>query len=403
MNFSKREAGKKSIAIGCLLAFVIIIAIGVIIQCIDESTTKKEKMERDDVSFERASSLLQSSEKYGYEEYERISNELGIISSSHKKYNEAQILKQKADSLLSEKSYEQGKIFFDKGEYGMAESILKKVNSKHKKYEEAKDMIIKASNALNEQNYKLGEKFFDEGKYAEALPFLKKVNNKYKDYNKVKGMIVNANEVIKITASALLLSDYIQGKENMKVKSVSSSVFQSDLKKLGITALQQYVFYFGATAKAIKECEDFQNYKLEYLNQNARSKLKKDLQRLTTQARNNLRKEQRAEFPLLRKEFAKIINDTSQKSKGIKANVRTSGSGNSHLEYIGVAFANEAIIDEYQKILVEEGVTNFIKLFRFKRVVYKWSEYDREYSYYSYNTPADDVEVNENTMGEIKK
>jgi len=96
---------EKKVGLGCLIIIIVIIILVIIGECIDEKTMIKTKRENDNASFERARVLLQSSEEQTFVVYENTLKELNSISSSHEKYNEAQILKRKADSLLSRSKY----------------------------------------------------------------------------------------------------------------------------------------------------------------------------------------------------------------------------------------------------------------------------------------------------------
>jgi len=378
------------LGIACLLFIVLTI--------VDEKIRIKTKRENDNASFERARVLLQSSEEKTFVVYENTLNELNSISSSHEKYNEAQILKRKADSLLSEKCYKLGNKLFDEGKYSEVQSILDKISKNYEKYNEAQILKRKADSLLSVKNYGLGKELLDKRNYAEALPVLKKVNSEY--YKEVNDMIVYADNMPKLTEAKSQLSAYVQ---NMELPRVSSKEFQSKLKSSDkpVVELQLVVMQFGVIAESISSyAKSF--YKIESKYKSGEiNNLKKELERLVTQARDKLKNEQRKEFPLLRQEFAKLLHKTGWREN---IEVKAKGNGNSHLEFTNVMFANNANIDDFQKkLLIDTGVLNNIKLFRFKRVAYKWSKYDDEYTYYSYDTPADYVDVNENTMGEIKK
>ncbi|MDR2594229.1 MAG: hypothetical protein LBC87_05620 [Fibromonadaceae bacterium] len=102
----------------------------------------------------------------------------------------------------------------------------------------------------------------------------------------------------------------------------------------------------------------------------------------------------------MRKEIANFMTGINSE---FQVKSRAKGNRNTTLEFIGTFFANEANIEVHHKMLVDSGMRDKgITSFRFKKIEYKWNERDNGF-YYTYNTYADDVEVNEKNMYEIKK
>jgi hypothetical protein len=280
--------------------------------------------------------------------------------------------------------------------FWMGKSPEKKVIKQYATEQVAKDSL------QNEESYAQAKQLFDEGKYSEALPDLKKVGSKHKEYGEAQNMLAFADEYAKASEAMLNLSYYIYNKNEF----AASPEFQSALKNAAVAkdktkVLAAIVVAFGVAANNIELCEKFQKSEMKYLKPQERDKLKAELKKLITPARNKLKNEQRRDFPILRKEYAKI---TSENLWSINYEVEARGNRNSRLEFTHIMFANNANIEDFQKkILIETGVINDIKLLRFKSIAYKWSKHNDKYTYYEYDTPADDVEVNENTMGEVKK
>ena len=299
--------------------------------------------ERDNAAFEKAKSFLQNSE------YEQALQELNTISKGYEKYSTVEAWKRELEPKIDSLQKEQGK-----------------------------------------KNYELGGKLFNEGKYNEALLVLEKINNKYKEYNKVDNMIKAA----KMAQTSFALTNFMNDKTSVN-GTIKKDTNYSKLDVSGkVQILSMAIVWFASIAKNIKECEGFQNLELEYLDTDKKNKLKNECKKIASQAKNKLKNDQRRDFPLLRKEYAKLMDELLWKNN---VEVKAAGSGNSRLEFTSGIFANNANIDDFQKkVLVETKVKDNIKFFRFKSIAYKWYEHDNNYTYYEYNTPADDVEISIN-------
>jgi hypothetical protein len=94
----------------------------------------------------------------------------------------------------------------------------------------------------------------------------------------------------------------------------------------------------------------------------------------------SVRQLQMKEFPLMRKEYAGLMGKTLWEQN---IDVYTTSQGSSTLELVGGVLASNKNKSEVHKI-IEEG----LGLYRFKRVVYKWYEYDGG-SYSDIKSPAD--------------
>lgn len=268
--------------------------------------------------------------------------------------------------------------------------------------EENKEQRAKADSLQNEESYVLGKKLFDEKKYDEALPILGKINDKHKNYGEVKDMITFADEYIKAGALSLLLGNYVYAKDGLNVSGTASKEFQSILNAASdkLLVLQNVVINFGKITILIDSCKQIQKYELKYLKPQERNNVKATSNKLITQAKNKLKNEQLRDFPILRKEFANMF---SKMNSELQVVARAKGNRNTTLEFVGTFFVNEANIDTHHKMLISSGmIDKAITFFRFKRILYKWYENDNGF-YYTYNTYADDFEVNKNTTGEIKK
>jgi len=277
-----------------------------------------------------------------------------------------------------------------------------KIEENKEQKAKADSLRYKADSLQNEESYALGKKLFAEKKYDEALPILGKINDKHKNYGEVKDMITFADEYIKAGALSLLLGNYVYAKDGLNVSGTASKEFQSILNAASdkLLVLQNVVINFGKITILIDSCKQIQKYELKYLKPQERNNVKATSNKLITQAKNKLKNEQLRDFPILRKEFANMF---SKMNSELQVVARAKGNRNTTLEFVGTFFVNEANIDTHHKMLISSGmIDKAITFFRFKRILYKWYENDNGF-YYTYNTYADDFEVNKNTMGEIKK
>jgi TM2 domain-containing membrane protein YozV len=255
---------------------------------------------------------------------------------------------------------------------------------------EAKDSL------QSEESYAQAKQLFDDGKFDEALLVLKKISSKHEKYGEAQDMVAFADEYAKVATAIQVLSNLVYSKDDF---SASSKEFQSMLKNAvdtnKVKILVTVVITFGVMAENIELCEKFQISEMKYLKPQERNNLKAGLKKLTAQAKDKLQKEQRRNFPALRKEYAKII---SEKFWRDNIEIEARGNGNTRLEIINGMFANNANKEDFQKSMNAAGVVNVLKLLRFKSTAYKWYKHDDEYTYYQYDTPADDAEVNKNTL-----
>ena len=274
-----------------------------------------------------------------------------------------------------------------------AERELKKAEQEQKKAEREQKKQ-QEDNALNEENYVLGKKLFDEKKYDEALPVLKKIDRKHKEYDEIQNMIAFINEFLESVLVTAALASYVGGKDDLSVSGASGKEFQSILNAAGdkknLTLIAVTVHY-AKMAKHIEQAENLQKSEFKYLKPQEKNNVKKVLKEFTNQAKNKLKKEQQRDFPILRKEMAKIYAEKLWRNN---IEVKASGNRNSRLEFISVIFANNANIEDFQNITFAGDAKEVIKIFRFKRVAYRWNKYDEEYTYYEYDTPSDDMPVN---------
>ncbi|MDO8930074.1 MAG: hypothetical protein Q7W54_13950 [Bacteroidota bacterium] len=150
-------------------------------------------------------------------------------------------------------------------------------------------------------------------------------------------------------------------REIESIKSFDGSKYRDD-----VSSIQIEIVLFGAWAKIIKDAEDHTD---------------KDINRLGEKLKTKVISLQKSEFPKLRKNYGEVLN---QKLWTENIKVRTKDTGYTTLEFEGGIFASNKNKQDTQNTLSE-----ILNLLRFKRINYKWYEYDDEYTYYSLITEPD--------------
>ncbi|EHO13838.1 hypothetical protein [Myroides odoratimimus] len=112
----------------------------------------------------------------------------------------------------------------------------------------------------------------------------------------------------------------------------------------------------------------------------------KEVNDLTKKLKVKVEKVQQKEFPILRKEYAKIAKDLMWEHN---VDVVLSGSNNTTLTFVGAIFANNKNIKDTQNT-----INTVMREFRFKKVQYKWYKGADEYTYYTVFEGSDKDEYN---------
>jgi len=136
--------------------------------------------------------------------------------------------------------------------------------------------------------------------------------------------------------------------------------------KESIDAIQMELVLFSAWAINIDEASKSENQEIKSLGEKLKSRVEKI---------------QVAEFPKLRKAYGKIV-DKKLWEQNIE--VETLGNSSKTIQFTGAIFANNKNKQDTQETLSE-----LLNLLRFKKVNYKWYEYDDEYTYYELDTAKD--------------
>jgi len=106
-----------------------------------------------------------------------------------------------------------------------------------------------------------------------------------------------------------------------------------------------------------------------------------EIDSLATQLEQKVSALQSKEFPEMRKAYADIL---SKNFWEFDIDVKTSGTAHSTIELVGGTFAANRNIGEMHAQLKE-----MMYLLRFDRANYKWYTYDRDYTYFDFDSPLD--------------
>lgn len=228
-------------------------------------------------------------------------------------------------------------------------------------------------------NYKLGQEYFEEKNYVKAVETLKMVSEKHEKYKDIQILIAQADSLRVIDEKIKQeekereeIARQIEERDRFKnqllreldsdiIKTGNTSGYRGDLK-----SLQTELIVFGAWKILIDQADSDPNPEVQKLGK----QLKKKVVALQVK-----------EFPILRREYAKFVRSVLWEHD---CDVNLGGNRNTTIEFVAVAFAaNKNIKDSYETLYEQ------MKMFRFKRVQYKWSKYDDEYTYYTMKTPDD--------------
>jgi tetratricopeptide (TPR) repeat protein len=364
-NNEKKSNSKSAIGYGCIGIFFAIFLIALIVSQISECQDKKALKEENQKKSEAANSFLDSADAYfSNSDYD---NALIYYNKALEMDANNQAAKEKKEFILDGKTkpfIEEAETHFNKKLYDKALTLYEKaleINPNNKIAIERKTEIFLG----------IAKTARDKKEYAKAMA-------KYMEIREFAPNNAETNQALKELIARDALTTYLNDKWYF---SMSSKEFKSELNAAANEA---------KGAVLVKIVNRFAYLEAMFKLNDAEIQ-DNEIRKLTAQARSKLKKEQRRDFPLLRKELAKTYSEIFWRDN---IEVKAIGSGNSRLEFVGIRFANNANIEDFQKqVLINLGAIDIIKLFRFKRIAYRWSKYDDEYTYYSYDTPDDDADI----------
>lgn len=112
-----------------------------------------------------------------------------------------------------------------------------------------------------------------------------------------------------------------------------------------------------------------------------------DDKKLAEQLKALVIKKQVADFPVIRKAYAKVLKGTLFDEQ--VDDVTTSGAGNTTLTFVGSPFVSNKFVST-----VADASSNAVLLLRFKRTEYRWSsDYSNDYKYNAIDSVSDSALV----------
>ncbi|MBK7342492.1 MAG: hypothetical protein IPJ06_04910 [Saprospiraceae bacterium] len=237
-------------------------------------------------------------------------------------------------------------------------------------------------------NYEEGIKNYTENEYENALTYLKQVEKSDENYSKAQSKITEIDSTLRqmeidksqrdSTAKAEQSKRYFKAiveKEKKELEDLKSQLnreiesiktFDGSPYRNEVSSIQLEIALFATWAKIIRDAETNPN---------------KEINKLGLSFKRKVVGVQKSEFPKLRKNYSEILK---QKLWEENIEVKAKGSGYTTLEFEGGIFANNKNKQDTQQTLSE-----ILNLLRFKRINYKWYEYDDEYTYYTLKTGQD--------------
>ncbi len=221
-------------------------------------------------------------------------------------------------------------------------------------------------------NIDLAQDYIKDGEYKIAITTLNNISKEDTLYNKAQNLIHKADslnnlsdEEKKIAKEKAIKKELEEKRQQTieqlerEIKSINKGVDFSTYRGT-IDALQMELILFGTWANIITENEKSEDSKIKSLVKQLRTKV------VRLQAK---------EFPIMRKEYAKVVaNKLWENDIEVYAN----GTGRKYINFTGGIFAANKNKKDFQTELHE-----ILTMFRFKQSRYRWYKGADEYTYYT--------------------
>jgi uncharacterized FlaG/YvyC family protein len=226
---------------------------------------------------------------------------------------------------------------------------------------ESADSKIKSAKTLIEQeNFKGAISKLEDVKssdplYSEAKELLQKAESLSKMTDGEKQIAKEDEEKKKAEEEVVNTKEQLKREINSIDKGVNFSNYRGTVESLQIE-----IALFATWAKIINEAEATND---------------PEILSLAKQLKSKVSAVQVKEYPILRKEYTKIV---ASKMWENNIEVSSDGAGNKNLNFIGGIFANNKNKKDFQTQLHE-----VLTMFRFNQSRYRWYEGEDEYTYYT--------------------
>jgi hypothetical protein len=212
----------------------------------------------------------------------------------------------------------------------------------------------------------------EQEKYEEAITKLKDIETNDSLYLDVKNLLAKAEELMSLTEEEKLQIKAAEEKKKIEEeKAVKIEQLKREITSINkgvdfssyrgtIDALQLELVLFAAWTNIIEDAE---------IHEDA------EIKNLTSQLKSKVTSIQVREFPILRKEYAKIVD---RKMWENDIDVSVNGTGNKYINFTGGIFAANKNKQDFQTQLIE-----ILTMFRFAQARYRWYEEQDEYTYWT--------------------
>lgn len=217
----------------------------------------------------------------------------------------------------------------------------------------------------------LAKSYFDDEKYEQAISSLKDIKEENPLYGEAQSLIARADSLSKMSEEEKQLAKEIESKkaaeenrikqkEQLKkeIQSINDGVDFSTYRG-AIDALQMELVLFGTWATIIEKGESSDD---------------QEIQKLAKQLKQKVINLQVREFPILRKEYAKVV---SKKMWENDIEVTSNGKGHRYINFTGGIFAANKNKKDFQN-----QIHGALTMFRFTQSRYRWYEGEEEYTYW---------------------
>lgn len=224
----------------------------------------------------------------------------------------------------------------------------------------------------SQTNIGLAEQYISDGNYNLAITTLKIIPKDDTLFNNAQILINKADSLRNLSEEQKRLAQEEADKKRIEEKKQQTrEQLEREIKSIrkgidfstyrgSIDALQMEIVLFGTWANIILENEKSDDSKIK----NLVKQLKPKVSRLQTK-----------EFPILRKEYTKIVaNKVWENDIEVYAN----GTGKKYINFTGGVFASNKNIKAVQTELNE-----ILTTFRFKQSRFRWYKGEDEYTYYT--------------------
>lgn len=207
------------------------------------------------------------------------------------------------------------------------------------------------------------KEYMQKEDYQSVVDELKNIDEDNPHYAEAQALFQKADSINRITPEEREEANKVEEAIKLKnsLEDYVKDIDDYDFSKFrgSIELLEGELIQFAIWGKLVEKGEDSDD---------------EEIQKLAKQLKTKVTRVQTREFPIIRKEYAKIA---ANKMWEEDIEVRSSGTSNRQITFIGGVFAANKNKKKFQ-----EDINSIMLEFRFNRVNYKWHKGEEEYTYY---------------------